>query len=160
MFAAWDDVAHVATLDGVVAVFVHQLIGFLHVAFVVADGGGGLVVHHQLDALRVGILIERLDVKVGVRGDEIENVVLRVAKPVLPPDVPALDEHLIEAVLGGEVDIAAHFVVVRRVGAVGLDLRVVRHADVYREKVVGVGPRRFARDHFPPNADIFHWLDP
>ena len=60
--------AHIAALHGIVAVTVHEVVGGLHVLFVVAHRAGGLVVHHQLDALAVGIVVERLDVEIGIGG--------------------------------------------------------------------------------------------
>ena len=39
ILAAWDYVAHVAALDGIVAVFVHEVVGCLEVTFVVSGGG-------------------------------------------------------------------------------------------------------------------------
>ena len=33
--ASWDDISHIARLDGIVAIAVHQLEGFLHVALIV-----------------------------------------------------------------------------------------------------------------------------
>ena len=45
MVATWDDVAYVAGLYGIVAVFVHQLESLFHVALVVLRRTGGLMVH-------------------------------------------------------------------------------------------------------------------
>ena len=129
-------------------------------ALVVADGGGGLVVHHQLDALGVRVVVKGLQVEVRIWGDEIEDVILGVAEPIFPALVPALDEDLVEAVLGGEVDVATHLLVVCCMCTVGLHLGVVRHAEFHREQIVGVGPCGFADDHLPPHTDVFHGLDP
>ena len=46
-----DDIAHVATLHGSVAILIHQLVGSLQMALVVASGSRGLVVHLQTDSL-------------------------------------------------------------------------------------------------------------
>ncbi len=88
VFASGQDVAHVAALHGVVSVAVHQRVGGLQVAFVVAHRRGGLVVHHQPHALPVRVVVQRLDVEVGIGGYEVEDIVLRVSEPVLPADVP------------------------------------------------------------------------
>ena len=69
------------------------------------------MVHHEAHALALGIGVECLDVKVGVGGNEVEHIVLGVAGPVFPTFVPALHEHLVEAMLGGEVDVAAYVLI-------------------------------------------------
>ena len=66
------------------------------------------MVHHDLDTLGMGILIECLDVEVGIRGQEVEHFLLHIAAPVFPSDIPSLDQHLVEAMLCGKVDVAAH----------------------------------------------------
>ena len=76
------------------------------------------MVHHEAHALAPGIGVERLDVEVGVGGDEVEHIVLGVAGPVFPTFVPALYEHLVEAMLGGEVDVAAHVLIGSSVASV------------------------------------------
>ena len=123
--AAGDDVADVAGLDGVVAVAVHQGVGVLEVALVVLGAGAGLVVHHEPDSLGAGVVVEALEVKVRVGRLEVEDVALPAVCPVLPAHVPSLDEHLLEAVAGGEVDVAAHLLVVGGVAPVGGGAAVV-----------------------------------
>ena len=118
------------------------------------------MVHHQLHALRVRIFVECLEVEVGIRRNEVEDVILRVPEPVLPTDVPAFDQYLIEAVLRGKVDVAAHLFVVGRMRAVRLHFRIVRDAEVHRRQVVGISPRGFPRNHFPPYPDVFHRTNP
>ena len=46
-----DDIAHIATFHGSVAILIHQLVGSLQMALVVASGSRGLVVHLQTDSL-------------------------------------------------------------------------------------------------------------
>ena len=105
-------IAYVAALDGVVAIVAHQLVGAVHVLLVVHDRRRRLVVHHQAHTLGVGIVIEGADVEVRIRRKEVEDILLRVAAPVLPAYIPAFHEHLAEAVLRSEVDVAAHVGVV------------------------------------------------
>jgi len=118
------------------------------------------VVHHQLHALGVGIVVESLDVEVGIRGEEVEDVFLHVACPVFPSDVPALDEHGVETVVGGEVDVSAHVGVVGRVASRGRGLAVIGHSELDRGKLVGVGPVALTRDHLPPHTDVFGGMYP
>ena len=135
-----DDVAHVTALHGVVAVFVHQIIRGLEVTLVVDDARRCFIVHHQLHALRVGVVVERLDVEVGIRRGEVEDIVLPVVGPVLPTDVPALDEDLGEAVGSGEVDVFAHLLVVGAVAAIGPHLTPIDLVEFDGRIVIGVVP--------------------
>ena len=123
-------------------------------ALVVAGRGGRLVVHDHLHTLLGGILVDGLDVEVGVGGHEVEDQVLLVAEPVLPALVPALDEHGVESVLGGKVDVLLHMCRVGGMFAVGLHLVVVGLAQFHAGDVVGVGPLAASRNHFPPDADV------
>ena len=79
----------------------------------------GFVVHHQLYALRVGIVVQCFQIEVGIRRLEVENIALPTVCPVFPTDVPTLDKHLIEAVFSGKIDVTAHFLVVGGVATVG-----------------------------------------
>ena len=160
VLAAGQDVAHVPALDRVVPVFVHQAVGRFHVAFVVAHRSRRFMVHHQPDAFPVRIFVQCGDVEIGVGGHEIEDVILRVPEPVLPADVPAFDEQLVEPVCRREVDVPLHVLVVGAVAAAGPASGVIRHAELYRRHVARIGPVALAGDHFPPYAHVFHGLDP
>jgi len=48
-----------------------------------------LMMHHQLNTLRVCILIQAFQIKVWIRSNEIEYIVFPVTKPVFPTDVPS-----------------------------------------------------------------------
>ena len=88
MVAAGDDVSHVTGFHGVVAVIIHQLVGLLHPSLIVGDAGGSLVMHHELHALGVGIVVEILDVEVGIGRDEVEHIPFPAVGPVFPTHVP------------------------------------------------------------------------
>lgn len=119
VLALGEDIADVSALDCIVAILVHQVIGGIHVTLVVGYRSRGLVVHHELDTLGVGILVESCKIEVGIWCDEIEHIVLLLAEPVLPAYVPALDKELIHTVVGRKVDIAANVGVVGSMPAVG-----------------------------------------
>ena len=116
--------------------------------------------HHQLHALGVGIVVEALEVEVGIGRHEVEHIVLGMAKPVFPTDVPALHEHLVEPVLGRKVNVAAHIGRVSRMPAVRPAPAVVGLPEVHGGQVVGVAPCPPAGDHLPPHAAILDGLDP
>ena len=130
------------------------------------------MVHDEADALLVSVAVQRRQVEVGIGGEEVEDVVLVLAVPVFPADVPALDEEGVEAVLGGKVDIAAHIGVVGSVTAVGLGFAVVGDGTLqrwrqrgvarqaHRGEVVGVAPGAVVADHLPPHAHILHGVYP
>ena len=158
--ATGDDIAHIARLDGIIAVAVHQIEGILEMALIVDRARTGLVVHHELHALGVGVLVEILDVEVGIGRDEVEDVPLPTVGPVLPADVPALDEHLLQAVLGREVDITLHVLRIGRMASVGTDVVPVHLVDIDAGQVVGIVPRALADDHLPPHATILRGVDP
>ena len=138
----------------------HELVSLVEVALIVAGRARGFVVHNHLHALGGGIAVDFFDVEVGIGGDEVEHVVLLVAEPVLPAYVPSLDEDGIEAMLGGEVDVALHVLGVGGVGAVGLGVGVVGFAELHGGEVVGVAPGALVGDHVPPYADILRGLNP
>ena len=160
MLAVRDDVAHVAALHGIVAVLVHELVSLLHVALVIDGGRGGFVVHHEADALGMGVLVQARKVEVGIRRDEVEDGVLLMAEPVLPAFVPALDQEGVEAVLRREVDVTAHVLVVRAVTAVRFRGGIVRLAQPHGRIVVRIGPFALAGDHLPPHAHVLDGMDP
>ena len=160
VLAIGQDVAYVTALHGVVAILDHQFVGIAHVTFVVADGRGGLVVHHQTDALVMGVFVQPRKVKVGIGGDKVEDVILHIATPVFPANIPAFYQHLVETVGSGEVDILLHVLRIGRMHAVGLHLGVVRLIQLHRGQVPRVGPGTVAGNHLPPDADVLHGLDP
>ena len=118
------------------------------------------MVHDKLDALRLGIVAQVRQIKVGVRGDEVEHLVLETVRPVLPADVPSLHQYGIEAMLGGEVDIPLSIGGGGAMASVGLNLCPVHLVDVRVGQVVGVAPFALAGDHLPPYAHILAGLDP
>ena len=122
VFTTGDDIAHIAALHGSVAIFVHQLIGSLQMALVVAGRGRCLMMHLQADALGMGIVVQALQVEVGIRRLEVKNVVFRLAKPIFPANVPTLYKHLVETMLGSKVDITPYIVIVGTMKSVRLGL--------------------------------------
>ena len=118
------------------------------------------MVHHEPDSLAVSVVVQRRDVEIGIRSNEIENIVLHVPEPILPADVPAFDQQLVEPVLRREVDVTFHVVVVRSMAAAGLAPGVIRRTELNRRHVARIGPVAFARDHLPPYAHVLHGFDP
>ena len=118
------------------------------------------MVHQHLDPLLLGVAVDLLDVKVGVGGDEVKDVVLLVTKPVLPANVPPLDKQSVHSMGGGKVDEALHIGGRGSVATVGLHLGVIGPVEMDAVEIVGVGPCALAGDHLPPDAHVLHRLDP
>ena len=89
------------------------------------------MVHDELHALALGVIMELSDVEVGVRGDKVKYSVLAITEPILPSDIPSLDQDSIEAVLGCEVDVLLHMLRVGSVLTIGAYLRVVGLSDLH-----------------------------
>ena len=160
MLSTRNDIAYIAALHSIVAIFVHQIIGSLQMTFIVADRSRCLMVHHQANAFGVGVVVERLDIEVGIRSNEVEDIILAVAIPVFPAFVPAFDEHLAESVLGSKVDVFSHIGIVGGMQSIGLYLGIVGNPELHRRQVERVSPRLAATDHLPPYANIFDRMNP
>ena len=158
--ASRHDIAHIARFHGGVVVAVHELICRIEMALVVADRGRGLVVHNHLHSLFLGIVVDTLHIEVGIGGNEVIDIVFLIAEPVFPSDIPALNEHTIEAVLGGEIDVSEYILGGGAVVTVGRYLAVVGLADLHGGEVVGVRPRLAPVNHLPPYANVLHRFNP
>ena len=158
--ATWDDITHIARLHSVVAILVHQLEGLFDMTLVVLCRRRGLVVHHQLHTLGVGIVVEHLQVEVGIWGHEVEDITLPMVGPVLPTHVPAFHQHLVKSVLGGKVDVALHLLIVGGMTSVRLYLRPVYLVELDAGELVGIVPRTLTDNHFPPYATVLRRMNP
>ena len=118
------------------------------------------MVHQQLHTLGVSIVVESLDVEVGVGRHEVEHIALPHVRPVFPAHVPAFHEHLVKTVLGGEVDITLHVLVVGFVRTVGCHLRPVDLIKMDGGEVVRVVPGATSHNHLPPHTAVLGRMDP
>ena len=158
--ATRDDITHIPALHCIVAIMVHQAVGLFHVALIVLSRRRGLVVHEEFYSLAVSIVVEHLDVKIGIGCDKVEHVAFPHVCPVLPTNVPTLDEHLVKAILCGEVDIAFHLLIIGGMPAVGRHLLPVNLVEFDGGQVVGVVPTALTNNHLPPHAAVFHGMNP
>ena len=118
------------------------------------------MMHHELYALTMCVFVEFFDVKVGIWGDKVEDIILPMTKPIFPTNVPSFDKHLLKTILCSKVDVAFHIGCVGRVNAIGLHFGVIGHTKVHRRHIKGVGPGLASRNHFPPNTTIFRGMYP
>ena len=160
VFATWNDVAHISAFHGIVSIVTHKLVGTIHVLLVVHYRRRGLVVHDEFHASAMRIVVERLDVEVGIGSQKVEYLFLGVSAPVLPANVPAFDEHGIKPVVGGKVDMPTYVGIVGAMFARRCCLGIIGQSKFHRWVVVGICPFAFARNHLPPHADILHRMDP
>ena len=160
MVTTWNHITHIACLHSIITIFIHQFISLLDMTLIILRRRTGLMMHHQLHTLGMGIVVERLDVEIRIRCDKIEDVALPHICPVLPSYIPAFHQNLIETVLSSEVDIAAHFLIVGSMTAIGLHLCPVNFVQLDAGEFIGVVPRTLTHNHFPPNATILCWMNP
>ena len=101
-----------------------------------------------------------LYVKVGIRRNEVEHVVLFMAKPVFPTNVPTFNQYRIKTILCGKVDVTLYVLSISRVRTIGFSVCIVRFAQLNSREVVGIGPSALIGNHIPPNADVLSRLNP
>ena len=96
------------------------------------------MVHNQLYALRVGVGIEGIYVKVWVRSLEIKYIVLVAVCPVFPANVPSFNQKGVEAVFGCKVYVSANLFVVGTVLSVWLCILIVGDTEHNGREVIGI----------------------
>ena len=116
--------------------------------------------HHKANALAVCILIQRLNVKIRIRCNKVKDIVLGLAKPILPTYVPTLYKNLIKAVLCSKVDKTTNASVVCRVLWTLLNLCIVSYTELNCWNIVCICPVACTGNHLPPNTYILHWFNP
>ena len=160
VFATRYYIAYITTLDSRIAVVHHKLIGLVEMTLIVACRRRSLVVHNHLHAFRCRILVDCLNVEVGIGSDEVEDIVLFVSEPVFPSFVPSFHQNPVKPVLGGKVDVSLHILRVGGMSAVGLQFRVVGLSQFHGGHIVRVCPFAFARNHVPPHTDVLCGMNP
>ena len=160
MVSTGDDVTHIACLDSIVAVLVHQCVSLLDMALVVLGRRTGLVVHQDFHALGVGIVVEHLEVEVWIGCLEVEHIAFPHVCPVFPADIPTLYQYLVESVLGSEVNVSLDLLVVGSMTAIRLHLVPVDVVEFDGREVVGIVPSGLADYHLPPYATVLGRMNP
>ena len=160
MLAARKEVAYIPGFDRRVFVLVHELVRRVEPTLIVTDGTGCLMVHNHLHSFGLGVVMNALDIKIGVRSDEVIDEVFLVSEPVFPTDVPTFDEDTVKTILGSEVDITFHVSGVGAMTAVRFGLRIVGDADMDGREIPGIAPIGTTCNHLPPYTDVLHRFDP
>ena len=118
------------------------------------------MMHDEFHPFRSRVVPKSGQVEIRIWSHEVENPLFHVAEPVFPSDVPSFHQHAVETVLGREIYVFPYIFSGGPMPAVRLHLRQVVSVDMHAAEVVGVGPRAFARNHFPPDSDILVRTDP
>ena len=116
--------------------------------------------HHKANTLAVCILIKCLNIEIRIWSNKIKNIVLGLAKPILPTYVPTLYKHLIKAVLCSKVNQATYASVVCRVCWALLNLCVVGYTELNSRDIACICPVTSTSNHLPPNTYILNRLNP
>ena len=120
ILASWYDWTDIARLERVVAIIDHKLIGIIDLSLVVGSVAGCLVMHNKTHTFRLGIVSQRIDIKVGISLSEDKLAIFPVGSPVFPTEVPTFNQHRRNAALGSEIDVVFDVVGVCRVSTVWL----------------------------------------
>ncbi len=108
VLSARNDIAYISAFHRVISVAVHQVICRVHMPVVVVNSRGSLVVHHQLYASGMCVIVKCLYIEVRIWSYKIEYEILLLAEPVFPTGVPPLYKELVETIVRCEIYIAAH----------------------------------------------------
>ena len=108
VFATREDVAHITTLNGVITIVHHKLISGIDIALIVACGSAGFMVHNHFYAASFGVFVDTFHIEVGIRRNEVEDVIFFVTVPVLPTFIPTLNEESLETIGRRKVDVTFH----------------------------------------------------
>ncbi len=160
VFSARKDIPHIAAFHGWIPVLIHKLVSLIHVALVVACGGGGLVMHDHLHSFFLGISTDSGQIKIRVWGQKVKYIVFGIPKPILPAHIPSFHQYPIKAMLCGKINVLLHVGRSRPVCTIRLGLAVIGKAQFDCFEIIRVRPRTFACDHLPPDSYILHGLDP
>ena len=140
LFPARKHISDITGFDGIVAVVFHKCICCVEMPFVVSYGSGSLVMHDHFHTFGLGIVTDFLKIEIRIRSHEIEDIVLKMAEPVLPALVPALDKHSVEAVFRGEVNVFLHICSSCSMMTVRLYFRIISDSELHGRQVPGIGP--------------------
>ena len=160
MFTAWNDVAHIATLNCGVTIVNHKLVSLVKMALIVTGRTRCFVVHNHFHTLRGSIFMNCLDIKIRVRRDKVKHIVLFMSEPIFPTNVPTLNKYRVKTIFCSKVNVALHIFGISRVCTVRLGMCIVGFAQFYGREVIGVSPSSLVGNHVPPNANILGRLYP
>ena len=160
MLASRYDVTDITALYRIIAILVHQIISLLHVTLVISHWAWCLMMHHQLYTFWFSIVVEHLNIKIGIRGNKIKDIILGFTKPIFPADIPTFHKKLVKAIFRCEINVALHVLVIGGMLPEGMHLRVISLIKSHRRQVIGIRPLLAAGNHFPPYTHIFNGLYP
>ena len=128
--------------------------------FVVANRRRGFVMHDELHILAFRIIAEPFDVKIGIRRNEIENIVFLMTEPVFPTFIPTFHQNGVKTILGCKVDISLHIFSVGRVFTIARQFRIIGFTQLHTRNGISISPLATTGNHVPPYTNIFHGMNP
>ena len=156
VLTARNDVSYITALHRIITVVYHKLVSLVHMTFVVAYRSRSFMVHHQTYSLASCILLQFFHVKVRVRSDKIEHIILTLTEPIFPTLVPSFYQDLAKSVFCGKIDIAFYVSCISRMLAVRFNFRIIGYTQFNTIKFVCISPSAFVCNHIPPYSDVFH----
>ena len=160
VLTARNDIAYITALHSIVTVVYHELVSLVHMTFVVAYRSRSFMVHHQTNTLAGCILLKFFHVKVRVRSDKVEHIILALTEPIFPTFVPSFYQYLAKSVFCCKIDIAFYVSCISRVLAVRFNFRIIGYAQFNTIEFVCISPSAFVGNHIPPYSDVFHRSNP
>ena len=118
------------------------------------------MVHQDFHTLFVCIVVQHLDVEIGIRRLEVEYISLPHVRPVFPSYIPSFYEHFVEPVLGCKVDVTLYLLIVGCVASVRPYCFPIDVVEFDAGEFVGLVPRTLTYNHFPPYTAVFCRMNP
>ena len=118
------------------------------------------MVHNKFNTLLLGVVTQIRQIKIRVWGYKVKHLILKVAKPVLPANVPTLHQQSVKAVICGKINVAFHVGSVSAMTAVRLGVRVISNPYLNAREIICVGPVRLTYHKLPPHTHVFASVNP
>ena len=116
--------------------------------------------HHQLNTLRVRIIIEHLDIEVRIRSYKIKDIQFLMTEPVFPSFVPTFNQYFLQTILCSKVNIALHFLIGSTMSTIRLTLAIISNTQTNRRKIIRITPCLGTYNHVPPYTTVLGRVDP
>lgn len=120
MFSPRNDITYITTLHRIISVINHELIGFIHMTFVVAYRSRCFMMHHQFHTFTLSILIQHFHVKVRICSNKVEYIIFGVTEPVFPSFIPSFNQYLVKSMFGSKINVTFYILIVSTMLAVWL----------------------------------------
>ena len=158
-FTPWYNPTHISCFHSIVAVVFHKFNGFVNAAFVVGSRGRSFVVHDQFHPFGGCVGLKSFHIKIGIRSNEIKNLFFPVARPVFPTDIPAFDQHTLNAVGSSKINVSFNIFGSSTMFTVGFQGVPVGRFEFQIGRIGVVPGPVIGHVHAPPDTDKFLWFN-